>query len=136
LKVAADSSVWVSYLNGNQTPHTRCLDRLIETYTVTVLDVVLLEVLRGVKSEAAAEDLENRFAPFNIASVGGQKNALAAAKNYRTLRSLGITIRGSVDVLIGTWCLNNGVWLLHNDRDFDMMEKYLGLKCVKPPNVQ
>lgn len=136
MRVAADSSVWVSYLHGLQTPHTLCLDQLIEKHQVIVPDVVLLEVLRGVKSEQAAEALEARFASFAIGNVSGQEIVLAAAKNFRMLRALGIAIRGSIDVLIGTWCLKNNVWLLHNDRDFDMMEKHLGLLCVRPPNVQ
>jgi predicted nucleic acid-binding protein len=136
LRVAADSSVWVSYLHGYQTPHTLCLDQLIEKYKMTVPDLVLLEILRGVKSDSAAEAVALRFASFDIVNIGGQENVIAAAKNYRMLRALGITIRGSVDVLIGTWCLKNEVSLLHNDRDFDMMEKHLGLKCVGPPNMQ
>jgi len=36
----------------------------------------------------------------------------------------------TVDVLIATRCLANGLRLLHRDRDFDAFEQHLGLRVV------
>ena len=54
--------------------------------------------------------------------------AYKTAENYRKLRKKGITVRKTVDMIIGTFCIENGFELIHNDRDFDSLEKYLGLK--------
>jgi predicted nucleic acid-binding protein len=46
------------------------------------------------------------------------------------LRRRGITIRRTIDLLIGTFCIDEGYSLLHADRDFEPMERYLGLRTV------
>jgi hypothetical protein len=53
--------------------------------------------------------------------------AVRAARNYRTLRGLGIKIRKTADIIIGTFCIENHHLLLHDDRDFLPMERHLGL---------
>jgi len=50
--------------------------------------------------------------------------------NYRTLRRKGVTLRKTIDVMIGTFCIHYGLRLLHDDRDFDPMAKFLGLKTI------
>jgi hypothetical protein len=37
------------------------------------------------------------------------------------------TIRKTIDLLIGTWCIEHGVPLLHNDSDFAAMARHLRL---------
>ena len=37
-------------------------------------------------------------------------------------------MRGTVDLLIATWCIENEMPLLHTDRDFLGFEEHLGLK--------
>ena len=57
----------------------------------------------------------------------GKAVAIEAAGNYRLLRKRGITVRKTIDVLIGTFCILNRLPLLHADRDFDALEEHLGL---------
>jgi predicted nucleic acid-binding protein len=85
-------------------------------------------ILRGISSEASAELVWAKFRLFDIATMGGVEIAIAAARNYRLLRSKGIAIRGTIDLIIATWCVGNNIPLLHSDRDFPVMEKWLGLK--------
>jgi len=61
----------------------------------------------------------------------GREVAVDSARNYRRLRARGVSVRKSIDVMIGTFCINNGHQLLHADRDFDPMERYLGLRVVR-----
>jgi predicted nucleic acid-binding protein len=63
-------------------------------------------------------------------SMGEQTLALESAMNYRLLRRKGATVRKTIDVIIGTFCIHNRLTLLHCDRDFDPMVKYLGLKII------
>jgi predicted nucleic acid-binding protein len=65
----------------------------------------------------------------------GPRVAVASARNYRALRSRGATVRKTIDVIIGTFCLLNGHRLLHCDRDFDPMERHLGLEVVRASDV-
>jgi predicted nucleic acid-binding protein len=60
----------------------------------------------------------------------GRRVALASAENYRALRNRGVTVRKTIDLIIGTFCILNHHRLLHCDRDFDPIEHHLGLRTV------
>jgi predicted nucleic acid-binding protein len=62
--------------------------------------------------------------------LGGQKIANQAAKNFRTLRNRGVTVRKTIDTVIATGCIESGYDLLHSDRDFDPFAAQLGLRVV------
>ena len=66
---------------------------------------------------------------LTVVELGGQEIAIQAAKNFRTLRKLGVTVRKTIDVIIATRCIEDGYQLLHNDRDFDPFCTYLGLEA-------
>jgi predicted nucleic acid-binding protein len=95
---------------------------------VIVGDLMLCEVLQGLESEQAAPDVEALLRRFEIVSMAGEAIAVAGARNYRFLRRRGITVRKQIDLLIGTWCIENRAPLLHNDSDFHPMTRHLGLR--------
>jgi predicted nucleic acid-binding protein len=130
MRIVADTSVWIDYYRKPPTRHALKLNAALELHNVIVPDLVLVEVMRGIASEPLASEIEQEFLHFEMVQIGGREIALLAAQNYRILRGKGITVRGSIDLLIGTWCIENGVPVLHNDRDFDAMEQHLGLVCV------
>jgi predicted nucleic acid-binding protein len=130
MRIVADTRVWIDFYRNPGAPHAVRLDAAMDLQDVLVPDLVLVEVLRGIASDSLAGAIEREFQHFEIVHVGGRELAVLAAQNYRLLRGKGITIRGSIDLLIGTWCIENRVPLLHNDRDFDTMEQHLGLVCV------
>ncbi|PPQ28019.1 type II toxin-antitoxin system VapC family toxin [Rhodopila globiformis] len=130
--VVVDSSVWIGDLRNDETAAVvklRTLDPMLAD--IVVPDLVLLEVLRGALDEAYAARIERALSRFDIVDLGGRSLAVAAARHYRHLRGLGITIRSGIDVLIGTFCIQHGAWLLRHDRgDFLPMERHLGLRCL------
>lgn len=130
MRIVADTSVWIDYYRNPGASHAVKLDAAMDLYDILVPDLILLEVLRGVPSEPLAVAIELEFKHFEAVQIGGREMAVLAAENFRLLRSKGITIRGSIDLLIGTWCIENRVPLLHNDRDFDAMERHLGLTSL------
>jgi predicted nucleic acid-binding protein len=71
------------------------------------------------------------LAEFDCVALLDPELAVAAAANYRKLRGLGVTVRKTVDLVIGTCCLERKYELLHADRDFDAMETHLGLRVVQ-----
>ncbi len=82
------------------------------------------------RSDAQARIVEARFQEFAFVSLTDRDLAIKAAANYRFLRRQGITIRPTVDLIIGTYCIERGHTLLHSDRDFEPMERILGLQTI------
>ena len=128
--IVTDSSVWIDNIRERDTPEVRLL-RASERANVVVGDVVALEVLRGLRSERDAMVQEARFRNYGITPMLNAEIAVLAATNFRRLRSLGITIRSTVDLIVATFCLANGHELLHHDRDFDHFERHLGLRVLR-----
>ena len=130
--ITADSSVWIGYLNGHESPQTRALDAVLDDSAteIVLLDLVLLEVFRGLRNQRESRLTRAAFQPLPIFTAGGESVALAAASMYRDLRGQGITVRSPIDLLIGSWCIQNDCMLLHDDRDFDGMERKHGLQSL------
>lgn len=128
--IFVDSSVWIDYLRDRDTRQTRELDSILGNERVVVGDIVLAEVLQGCSDSKAFNETLRLFRRLDFITVGGYEVALEAARNYIALRSVGVTVRKTIDTLIATRCILSGFELLHNDRDFVPFEKHLGLKCV------
>ena len=131
MRLLVDSTVWVDYLRGKGSRAAQQLDAAVSAHTILVGDLVLAEVLRGVADESLARLVTAGLDRFDVVELGGRDMAIKAAENYRLLRGKGFTVRGTVDLFIGTWCLVHDVPLLHADRDFEGMEKWLGLRRWK-----
>ncbi|WP_371135889.1 PIN domain nuclease [Reyranella sp.] len=128
--IVVDSSVWIDFLNGHDVPHVRRLHACLGVEEVVVGDLMLCEVLQGLKDERAARSVETLLRRFDIVAMGGAEIAVAAARNVRSLRRRAVTVRTTIDLLIGTWCIENRTALLHNDNDFRPMARHLGLTEV------
>jgi predicted nucleic acid-binding protein len=128
--ILVDSSVWVDYFKGTITPQTQMLDRLLGTEPLAIGDLILTEVLQGFDDERDFNQARKMLTSLIVVELGGQQIAIQAAKNFRTLRSLGVTVRKTIDTVIATRCMERGYDLLHDDRDFDPFAKHLGLRVV------
>lgn len=125
--ILVDSSVWIAHLRGRRTAAVERLEFALRREPLLVGDLILLEVLQGARDDAHAAMIERELRMFAIAPLLGGDLASLAARNYRRLRGLGVTIRKTADIVIGTYCIEHGHALLHDDRDFAPMEQYLGL---------
>jgi predicted nucleic acid-binding protein len=130
--VIVDTTVWIDFFCDTGTPHVEWLEQELERLRLGLLDLILCELLQGVPNDKQAAELQQELARFEIYDTGGRALAVAAARNYRSLRSKGFTVRKTIDCLIATFCLQNDHTLLHNDRDFDLFEQELGLRVVHP----
>jgi predicted nucleic acid-binding protein len=128
--ILVDSSVWIDYFNGSITPQTEKLDSLLDREPLAIGDLILTEVLQGFSRERDFNEARKLLTSLEIVDLGGADIAIQAAKNFRTLRSYGVTVRKTIDSVIATRCIESGYDLLHNDRDFDPFVKYLGLRAV------
>jgi predicted nucleic acid-binding protein len=131
--IVADTSAWIDYFRGVVAAHTDTLDSCLETHRIIIGDLIIAELLQGFKSDkdylAAKRIIEN----LHYLDFVGKTIAIKASENYRYLRSKGVTVRKTIDVIIATFCIENNFELIHNDRDFDPMEKLLGLKIKNNP---
>jgi predicted nucleic acid-binding protein len=128
--VIVDTTVWIDYLHAIENPETLWFDRELERRRMGLTDLILCEVLQGIRHERDFVQVQSELLKFNIYRTGGSELAVAAAKNYRELRQSGYTVRKTIDCLIATFCLSGKHELLHRDRDFDCFEEMLGLKVV------
>lgn len=128
--ILVDSSVWIAYLRGESGTQSETLERLLGNEPILVGDLILTEVLQGIRHEREFRETRNMLAAFEFVELGGREIAIQAARNHRTLRAAGITVRKTIDSIIATWCIENGCRLLHHDRDFEPFVKHLGLHTV------
>ena len=129
--VLVDTSVWVDYFNGVVDGRTDRLDALLGTGVILVGDLILAELLQGFAREADFRRVRALLLELPCADLCGREVALRAAANYRSLRARGVTVRKTIDIVIGTFCLMHDHELLHADRDFDALERHLGLRVLR-----
>ena len=129
--IVVDTSVWIDNLKGEITPQTQLL-ATIQPDSIIAGDVVVAEVLRGLDSEREAVVLQRKFEAYGIMPMLNPRLAVIAAAYYRALRRRGVTIRTFADLVIATFCIEEGHHLLHHDRDFDHFERHLDLKVLHP----
>ena len=130
--ILVDSSVWIDYFRGTPTPQTEMLDSLLGSEPVVTGDLVLTEVLQGFGSEHDFNQARKLLTSLVVVDLVGQDIAIQAARNFRALRALGITVRKTIDAVIATRCIATGLTLLYSDRDFDPFVQHLGLRSAFP----
>lgn len=128
--ILVDSSVWIDYFRGNATPQVERLDRLLGHEPIAIGDLNLAEVLQGFRRQRDFNLAKKLLLTLEIVDIGGADVAIHAANNFRHLRSLGVTVRKTIDTLIATRCIESGFQLLFSDRDFDPFVKHLGLQAA------
>ena len=128
--ILVDSSVWIDFFRNQATPQADWLDRNLGEQNLLVGDLILAEVLRGFRDDKGFNEAKRLLGRLEQVSLCGEGLAVSAARNFRRLRRLGITVRGTVDAIIATRCIADGYRLLYSDRDFDPFVTHLGLAVV------
>ncbi|HXZ12126.1 MAG TPA: PIN domain nuclease [Candidatus Sulfotelmatobacter sp.] len=130
--VIVDTTVWIDYFSGVQNAETDYLDRELSRQRFGLTDLILCEILQGIRDDKTFAQVLRGLGRFELFETGGQDLAVEAARNFRSLRRRGHTVRKTIDCLIATFCLLQGHSLLHRDRDFDSFENLLGLVVIHP----
>lgn len=128
--ILVDSSVWIDYFNGTATRQTDRLDSLLGVEPLAIGDLILVEVLQGFVDERDFDQANALLRSLVPVDIGGHDVAVQAARHYRTLRALGVTVRKTIDTVIATRCIVSGYTLLHSDRDFEPFVAHLDLRSV------
>lgn len=128
--ILVDSSVWIDYFNGADTPQSSKLDGLLGTEPVAIGDLMIAEVLQGLGDDREFDQARGLLGSLTIVDLCGRDVAIDAARNFRALRSRGVTVRKTIDTVIATRCIRDGYVLLHHDRDFEPFVEHLGLRSA------
>jgi predicted nucleic acid-binding protein len=128
--IVVDSSVWIAHLRNSGSKAARALRALPHPDEILIGDLILLEVLRGARSEQHAAEIESNLRQFRIERMLDDELAVRAARHYRTLRERGTTIYKTIDLIIATFCIERDHQLLHEDRDFDRIAAHLNLRTM------
>jgi predicted nucleic acid-binding protein len=129
--VIVDSSVWIDYFNGRDILEVATLDRLLETELLGVGDLILAEVLQGFRQDKDYQTAKRLLTSLTVFEMLGAEMAMKSADNFRDLRKRGITVRKTIDVMIATFCIENGHKLLFSDKDFAPFVEHLGLMAAE-----
>jgi len=130
--IMVDSSVWIDYFRGVPTPQANMLDSLLGSEPLVTGDLILAEVLQGFGSDRDFNQARKLLTSLAVIDLGGKDIAIQAAKNFRALRAMGVTVRKTIDTVIATRCIESGFNLLYSDRDFDPFVQHLGLRSAFP----
>ncbi|MCV6614767.1 MAG: PIN domain nuclease [Cellvibrionaceae bacterium] len=126
--ILADTSVWIDYLNGKISPPTDLLDNCLVEGTLAMGDLILLEILQGIRSDKDYKQVKTKLSLLEQHAMLSPSLALKSAENYRALRKKGVTIRKTNDIIIASFCINHKMPLLFSDRDFKPFVQALGLR--------
>jgi predicted nucleic acid-binding protein len=126
-----DSSVWVDFFRGTPSAEASILADLLDQGAAAVGDLILVEILRGFRSDRDFNIARRLLSALPTFELLGGAQAITSANHYRSLRRRGITVRRTPDAIIARFCISHGIPLLHNDRDFQPYEDYLGLRVVR-----
>ena len=128
--ILVDSSVWIDYFRGRATAEVERLDVALGSELVATGDLILAEVLQGFRSDRDFDEARRLLTSLDIVEIGGRDVAIQAARNFRALRDLGVTVRKTIDGLIATRCIVSRFDLLFSDRDFEPFVRHLGLRSA------
>ena len=128
--VIVDTSAWIEYFRGGLPDIVTKVDRCLERDLVGIGDLIYCELMQGIRSPRERREVASLLQSLPRFDMVGFSIAGKSAANYRLLRSKGVTVRKTIDVLIGTFCAEHGFQLIHYDSDFRLMAKYIGLDVI------
>ena len=127
--IVVDTSVWIDVLNERDSPQAqRCVELIEGGEPIALTDIVITEILQGLRSDREARLVERHLRAFPVLRLDGLDDFVLSADLYRTARTAGVRIRKTLDCLIAAPCVRTGAPLLHADADFDQLAKCTPLR--------
>lgn len=123
-----DSSVWIGFFNGAEVAEVNFLSDCLGQRLVAIGDLMLAEVLQGFRNDKDFQTAVALFDSVAVLEIVGKDIAVKSAKNFRALRTKGLTVRKTIDCVIATYCIEHELPLLQADRDFEPFHEHLGLQ--------
>jgi predicted nucleic acid-binding protein len=128
--IVVDTSVWLDFFRGARTAHVDRLFEFLERDLVAITDLVLTEILQGVRENRVGRRVQHRLGVLATFRLEALDDFHRAAALYRRARDRGLTVRRTVDCLIASVCIRERLPILHNDADFDRLAACTELEVV------
>ena len=126
--ILVDTTVWIDFFAARSLPHVMALETIIKRReNICICSIILTEVLQGIRKDTEFRKTRDLFNTLILLPMP-YTVFLRSADIYRKLRKIGITIRKPLDCMIASVAIENDIPLLHNDKDFQPIEKHCGLK--------
>lgn len=130
--ILVDTSVWIDFLRGEDSPERRMLHRLIEDDDdISITEIILTEILQGIKEDKDFRMMKDYLLEFPIYKPTGIETYLNAARIYRDCMKKGKTVRKTLDCIIAAICIENDLTVLHKDSDFNLIAACTKLRVLK-----
>jgi predicted nucleic acid-binding protein len=128
--ILVDTSVLIDFLRGEDNPAVQKFLQVIDReIPFGICPLVFLEVLQGAATEKDFKLLREYLqsqAFFDIKD--GRESIAQAARMSFELRRKGKAMGSSIDFLVAQTAIDNDLYLLHNDSDFDRIKQVSRLK--------
>jgi predicted nucleic acid-binding protein len=131
--VIVDTTVWVDYFRGRDTYETQWLDDQLDIRRMGLTNLILAEVLQGIRPEIDAFTTGQTLTKFEVFHASDDAMVIEAAKYSRKLSRRGRAVKSTVDCLTATFCIRNNHILLHADWAFDQFARFYGLHDIRDP---
>lgn len=125
--ILVDSSVWIDYFSGKDSWETDFLDGMLGVSAIAIGDLILTEVLQGIRHDKDYKTAKRLLEELTIFELHGTHIALKSADNLRKLRTKGVTIRQTTNVVIASFCIEHNLPLLFSNKEFQPFVQHLGL---------
>ena len=124
--ILVDTSAWVEFLRGTNSPVCDAVDRLLATELATC-DAISMELLAGARDETQLTQLRGLLARTTLLPTTPSDYERAAAL-YRSCRAHGETVRKLIDCLIAAVAIGADVEILHADADFEVLARHTDVR--------
>ncbi|MBW4693839.1 MAG: PIN domain nuclease [Lyngbya sp. HA4199-MV5] len=125
-----DTSVWITVFRDRSGQVRQQLETLIANRQVLLTRFTQLELLQGSLNEQEWTLLSTYLETQDYVELTSQ-SWQAAARIYYDLRRQGLTVRSPIDCCIAQAALENGLLLVHNDRDFETIAQVRSLQNLR-----
>ena len=130
--ILVDTSVWIDFFDHPNSIYAKELARLIDKdEELCLAQINVTEILQGIKEEKVFEEIKGYLMQFPILRVGSLETYIQAANIYRLCRKKGKTIAKTIDAIIAAAAIENNFWILHKDKDFDLIADCTKLKVYQ-----
>jgi len=130
MMILVDTTVWIDFFAARSLSHVVALETIIKRReNICICGIILAEVLQGIRQDTEFRKTRDLFKTLILLPMP-YTVFLRSADIYRKLRKIGITIRKPLDCMIASVAIENDIPLLHNDKDFQPIERRCGLKVL------
>lgn len=128
--ILVDTSVIIDYFRNEENNTTLRFQYILDNnIPYGINSLIYQEVLQGTKTEKDFDKVKKYLDTQRFYSLKDEKESYAsAAKIYYKCRKKGFTINSTIDCLVAQTAIENNLYLLHNDSDFDNIARVVDLK--------